>query len=77
MDFLLWLVAVCLVVYGIYRAVTGSVLLGIALIILGCLIGPGGYSIFHAHHRALGPPAGAQPFASTPAGALASTAVTG
>lgn len=46
MAFLLWLIAVILVVYGIVRAVSGDVLLGIILVILGLLIGPGGVSIF-------------------------------
>jgi hypothetical protein len=46
MYFILWLIAVILVVYGIVTAIRGSVLFGIALIILGLLIGPGGVSIF-------------------------------
>lgn len=46
MAFLLWLVAVVLVVYGLIRAINGEILLGVALIILGLLIGPGGYSMF-------------------------------
>ena len=43
---LLWLIAVVLVIAGIVTAVRGEVLTGIALIILGCLVGPGGVSIF-------------------------------
>ena len=45
MEFVLWLLAVILVVYGLVCAIRGSLLLGIALIILGLLIGPGGVSI--------------------------------
>ena len=46
MEFILWLIAVILVVYGIITAARGAVLFGIILIILGLLIGPGGVSIF-------------------------------
>lgn len=46
MDFILWLIAVILVVYGVVTIVRGSVLFGIVLIVLGLLIGPGGISIF-------------------------------
>lgn len=47
MYFLLWLIAVVLVVMGLVRAVRGDVLIGILLIIAGLLVGPGGVSIFH------------------------------
>ncbi|HEY7135721.1 MAG TPA: GPGG-motif small membrane protein [Acidimicrobiia bacterium] len=46
MAFILWLIAVILVVAGIVAAIRGAVLYGIALVILGLLIGPGGVSIF-------------------------------
>ena len=46
MAFLLWILAVILVVFGIVSIFRGAVLWGIALIILGCLVGPGGVSIF-------------------------------
>jgi hypothetical protein len=46
MTFILWLIAVALVIYGIITLVRGGVLMGIVLIILGLIIGPGGYSIF-------------------------------
>lgn len=45
MDLILWLIAVVLVLYGAYRAIMGELLLGIVLIIVGLLIGPGGVSI--------------------------------
>lgn len=45
--FLLWLLAVILVVAGIVQIVRGAVLFGVVLIILGLLVGPGGVSIFH------------------------------
>ena len=44
---LLWIVAVALVIAGIVMLIRGGVLAGIALIIVGLLIGPGGVSIFH------------------------------
>jgi hypothetical protein len=44
--FLLWLLAVILVVAGIVSLVRGQVLSGVALIIVGLLVGPGGVSIF-------------------------------
>jgi hypothetical protein len=46
MAFILWLIAVILVIAGIVAAIRGAVLYGIALVILGLLIGPGGVSIF-------------------------------
>lgn len=46
MYFLLWLIAVALVVCGIVNVVRGAVLFGIILIILGLLVGPGGVSVF-------------------------------
>ncbi len=46
MGFLLWILAVILVVYGVVTLIQGSILLGIVLIIVGLAIGPGGYSIF-------------------------------
>lgn len=44
--FILWLIAVVLVVTGIAKAVRGDLVLGIVLVVLGLLIGPGGVSIF-------------------------------
>ncbi|HZM29363.1 MAG TPA: GPGG-motif small membrane protein [Acidimicrobiales bacterium] len=48
MTLILFLIAAVLVILGIVRIVRGEVLLGIVLIIVGCLVGPGGYSIFGA-----------------------------
>jgi len=44
--FLLWLLAVILVISGIVMAVRGQVVAGIVVVILGLLVGPGGVSIF-------------------------------
>ena len=46
MVFLLWVLAVILVVWGIVSLVRGATLMGIVLIIVGLLVGPGGVSIF-------------------------------
>jgi hypothetical protein len=43
---LLWILAVILVIAGIVTALRGQVLLGIVLVIVGLLVGPGGVSIF-------------------------------
>lgn len=50
MDFILWIIAVVLVVSGIISIVRGQVLWGIVLIVIGLLVGPGGVSVFHTHH---------------------------
>jgi hypothetical protein len=47
MLFLLWLIAVVLVVAGIVQLFRGQLLWGIALIVIGLLVGPGGVSIFN------------------------------
>lgn len=46
MAFILWLIAVVLVVAGIVQIIRGGVLPGIVLIVVGLLVGPGGVSIF-------------------------------
>jgi hypothetical protein len=47
MLFLLWIIAVILVIAGIVQLVKGQMLIGIVLIIVGLLVGPGGVSIFN------------------------------
>jgi hypothetical protein len=46
MAFVLWILAVILVVAGIVSLVRGQILWGIVLIIVGLLVGPGGVSLF-------------------------------
>lgn len=46
MGLILWIIAVILVVAGIFSLVRGEVLWGAVLIVLGLLVGPGGVSIF-------------------------------
>jgi hypothetical protein len=45
MAFLLWVIAAVLVVTGIVLALRGQLLVGIALVVLGLLVGPGGVSV--------------------------------
>ena len=47
MLFLLWILAVILVVSGIVALVRGQALWGVVLIIVGLLVGPGGVSVFN------------------------------
>ena len=46
MAFILWLIAVVLVIAGIVSLVRGAVAYGIVLIVIGLLVGPGGVSVF-------------------------------
>ena len=46
MEFVLWLIAVVLVVSGIVTMIRGQVMYGVVLIVLGLLVGPGGVSVF-------------------------------
>lgn len=43
---LLWIIAAVLVIAGIVSLVRGQILAGVALIVVGLLVGPGGVSIF-------------------------------
>jgi len=43
---LLWILAVILVVSGIVTLIRGQLLLGVVLVIVGLLVGPGGVSLF-------------------------------
>jgi hypothetical protein len=46
MEFLLWILAVVLVVAGVMALFRRQLLWGIILIIVGFLVGPGGVSVF-------------------------------
>jgi hypothetical protein len=46
MATILWIIAVVLVIAGIVSIVRSQLLMGIVLIVVGLLIGPGGVSIF-------------------------------
>jgi len=46
METVLWILAVVLVVAGIFAIVRKQLLWGIVLIVVGLLVGPGGVSVF-------------------------------
>lgn len=46
MEFILWIIAVVLVIAGIFALFRRQILWGIVLIVVGLLVGPGGVSIF-------------------------------
>jgi hypothetical protein len=46
-DTILWIIAAILVVAGIVALIRGSFLVGIILIVVGLLVGPGGVSVFN------------------------------
>jgi hypothetical protein len=47
MTLILWLAAVILVIAGVIALLNGSIIFGILLIVVGCAVGPGGWSVFH------------------------------
>ena len=49
---LLWVIAAVLVVVGIVNLLMGNWIAGLVLIVIGCLVGPGGYSIFRGRNSA-------------------------
>ncbi len=46
MSTILWIIAVILVIAGIFALFRGQMIAGIVLIVVGLLVGPGGVSIF-------------------------------
>ncbi|MGC3022366.1 MULTISPECIES: GPGG-motif small membrane protein [unclassified Brevibacterium] len=46
MAFILWIIAAILVISGIFAIFRKQLLWGIVLIVVGCLVGPGGVSVF-------------------------------
>jgi hypothetical protein len=46
MTTILFIIAAILVIAGIVQIIRGGLLFGIILIVVGLLVGPGGYSIF-------------------------------
>lgn len=49
---ILWVVAAILVIVGIVQLFQGQIIFGVALIVIGCLVGPGGYSLLSKRSRA-------------------------
>ena len=50
MALVLWIIAAILAIVGIVQLLQGQIIFGIVLIVLGCLVGPGGYSIFRTRN---------------------------
>jgi multisubunit Na+/H+ antiporter MnhC subunit len=46
MELILWILAIILVVAGVFALFRRQVLWGIVLIVVGLLVGPGGVSVF-------------------------------
>lgn len=46
MELILFIIAAALVIWGIVTLVRGGILMGILLIVVGLLVGPGGVSVF-------------------------------
>lgn len=42
----LWVIAAILVIAGIVQLLQGQIIFGIVVIVVGCLVGPGGHSVF-------------------------------
>ena len=47
MGFVLWVIALIIAIVGVVQLFQGQILLGLLLIVVACLVGPGGYSVFH------------------------------
>jgi hypothetical protein len=45
----LWLLAVIIAIVGVVQLFQGQVLLAVALFVIACLVGPGGYSVFRSN----------------------------
>lgn len=50
MGFILWLIAAILVIVGIVQLFQGQIIFGVLLIVAGCAVGPGGWSIFRSRN---------------------------
>ncbi|MEJ7766079.1 MAG: GPGG-motif small membrane protein [Acidimicrobiales bacterium] len=48
MNLILWIAAVIIGIIGIFQLLQGQIIFGIVLIVIACLVGPGGYSIFRS-----------------------------
>ncbi len=49
---LLWILAVIIGIVGIVQLLQGQIILGIILLVVAFLVGPGGYSIFRSRSHA-------------------------
>lgn len=46
----LWIIAAVIAVVGLVQLIQGQIILGIVLLVVACLVGPGGYSVFRTRH---------------------------
>ena len=46
----LFLVAAVIAIVGVVQLFQGQILFGLILLVVACLVGPGGYSIFRSRH---------------------------
>ncbi|MGH3459257.1 GPGG-motif small membrane protein [Aeromicrobium sp.] len=46
MATILWIIAVIIGIFGVLKLIRGDILIGIVLIVVAFLVGPGGVSIF-------------------------------
>ena len=49
---ILWLIAAIIAIVGVVQLLQGQILLALLLFVVACLVGPGGYSIFHGRRAA-------------------------
>jgi hypothetical protein len=49
---LLFIIAAIIAIVGVVQLFQGQILFGIILLVAACLVGPGGYSIFHSRRTA-------------------------
>jgi TM2 domain-containing membrane protein YozV len=49
-SFVLWLIAMVLAIIGIVQLLQGQIVLGVVLLIVAALVGPGGYSVFRSRN---------------------------
>src|SRR3954470_10122106 len=73
MGFLLWLLAVILVIAGIVQLFQGQIILGVVLIVVGFAVGPGGWSLLTPRSSPVGPRRNRRPVPASAPGACAST----
>jgi hypothetical protein len=47
---LLFIIAAVIAIVGVVQLIQGQILFGLILLVIACLVGPGGYSIFRSRH---------------------------
>ncbi len=47
---LLFLIAAVIAIVGVVQLFQGQILFGLVLLVVACLVGPGGYSVFRSRH---------------------------